>query len=241
MTQRSSRQRHTVTWICTRPSLSVSCCSLSSHSFSLLLLSSAWAVCCLCRDASSCRCFSKLRCFSCSISELGREPVRDKDEQEEERSLRACRCSSMKLSCWTTTAWANSHGQQTNSSHRHLLKLHFRSSDDKWSTSKTGMSISSPRGSYTAGISILPFRTRDVRWKLHLPDWTRKGSNCHLFQVRRKTRCDCGPRGLDLSTPCLVYQHTCRVLRRKCRFETLLRTCCRRRHTDLWASCQSQL
>lgn len=94
-----------VTCACTCASLSASCFSLSSHSFSLLLFSSAWAACCLCRDANSCRCFSRLRCFSCSISELGREDGRDNDVQEEERSLRACRWSSMKLSCWTTTAW----------------------------------------------------------------------------------------------------------------------------------------
>lgn len=108
----------------------------------------------------------------------------------------------MKLSCWTTTAWANSHGQQTNSSHRHLLKLHFRSSDEKLSTSKTGLSKSSPRGSYQTGISILPGRMRDVRWKRCLPDWTRKGSNFQL--VGRKTRCVSSHRGLDLGTPCLV-------------------------------------
>lgn len=106
--------------MCTRPSLSVRCCSLSSHSFSLLLFSSARAVCCLCREASSCRCFSRLRCFSCSISELGLEVCRDKDVQEEERSLRACRWSSMKLSCWTTTAW-NRHNQ----SHRTDRLGHF--------------------------------------------------------------------------------------------------------------------
>lgn len=104
---RSHRKWCMATCTRTRPSLSVSCCSLSSHSFSLLLFSSAWAACCLCRDASSCRCFSRLRCFSCSISELGRELWRDKDVQEEERSLRACRWSSMKLSCWTTTAWVD--------------------------------------------------------------------------------------------------------------------------------------
>lgn len=47
-----------------------------------------------------------------------------------------------------------------------------------------------------------PGRTRDVRWKRLLTVWTRKGSNFHL--VGRKTRCVCGPWGLDLGTPCLV-------------------------------------
>lgn len=64
------------------------------------------------------------------------------------------------------------------------------------------MSKSSPRGSYHAGISIPPGRTRDVRGKRRLPDWTRKGSNFHL--VGRKTHCVCSPRGLDLGAPCLV-------------------------------------
>lgn len=114
----SSRSFHL---LCTSSSCVSSCDSLwvssrsrASHSFSLRLLSSAWAACCFWRLATSCRCFSRLRCFSCSISELGRDEDEDDEELRDEtdgwreegwgRSLRACRWSSMKVSCWMTTA-----------------------------------------------------------------------------------------------------------------------------------------
>ncbi len=101
-------------WVCSCDSLWASSRSRISHSFSLRLLSSAWAACCFWRLATSCRCFSRLRCFSCSISELGRDEEEEEVELRDEmdgwreegrgRSLRACRRSSMKVSCWMTTA-----------------------------------------------------------------------------------------------------------------------------------------
>lgn len=100
-------------WFCSRISLWVSSRSRASHSFSLRFLSSAWAACCFCRLATSCRCFSRLRCFSCSMSELGRDEEEEDEEEDIEgwreegwgRSVRACRWSSMKVSCWMTTAY----------------------------------------------------------------------------------------------------------------------------------------
>lgn len=102
-------------WLCSCASLWVSSRSRASHSFTLRFLSSAWAACCFWRLATSCRCFSRLRCFSCSIRELGRDEEEEEEEVEEEtdgwreegwgRSFRLCRWSSMKVSCWTTTAY----------------------------------------------------------------------------------------------------------------------------------------
>lgn len=100
-------------WLCSCVSLWVSSLSRASHSLSLRFLSSAWAACCFCRLATSCRCFSRLRCFSCSMSELGRDEEDDDEEEDIEgwreegwgRSVRACRWSSMKVSCWMTTAY----------------------------------------------------------------------------------------------------------------------------------------
>ena len=196
--------------MCTSTSFSASCCSLNSHSLSLLLLSSAWADCCLCREASSCRCFSRLRCFSCSIRELGREDGRDKDVQEDERSLRTCRWSSMKLSCWTTTAWDRQ--KQKHSSDTSLLVLCVI-----WPCLQDIL-LSVCLAMFTLHHRVSHFR--------FFPFWFQTRSDVLSFTKLHHFNSDL--EHMDV----LYGSHlTCRVLSRRCRLETLFRTCCWKRET----------